>query len=321
MAQACLSSGVALTKSSPSASSLPPTHAFVLGAGLGTRLRPLTDALPKPLIPLWGRPLITYAFEHLRAEAGVNHVVVNTHWCPETYAMAFPSGSWAGLPITFRHEPILLETAGGLANIADLLPPDRSFWVYNGDIFSTLPLVPAWQRHLASDDLVTLILRPVTTGGVAAFDATTGHVRDLRNLLGTDSPCTHQFTGIYLCRPEFLKWITPGKIASTRETFLDIIRANGRIGGVSITDGEWLDLGDRASYLAAHRLLAPANRLTSPQWRGVCAVGEGAEVAPDAKLEDCVVWPGGHVAPGAQLTRCIVRTGSVASGRAVDRDF
>lgn len=298
-----------------------PTHAFVLGAGLGTRLRPLTEFLPKPLIPLWGRPLITYAFDHLRTQAGVEALIVNTHWRPETYAQIFPESSWQGLPITFRHEPVLLETAGGLANVADLLPPDRSFWVYNGDIFATLPLGPALQRHYVSDDLATLILRPVTTGGVAAFDPVSGRVLDLRNRLGTGLPCTHQFTGIYLCRPEFLQWIPPGEIVSTRETFLDIIRANGRIGAVSISEGEWWDLGDRDSYLAAHRRLAPADRPASSRWRGVCAIGEGADIASDAELEDCVVWPGGRVAPGARLTRCIVRTGFTASGTAINLDF
>ena len=77
--------------------------AFVLGAGLGERLRPLTAQLPKPLIPVFHQPLITYAFDHLRA-AGVRSFVVNTHHIPEAYAEAFPTGQHAGLPIAFRNE-------------------------------------------------------------------------------------------------------------------------------------------------------------------------------------------------------------------------
>ena len=117
-------------------------QAFVLGAGLGTRLRPLTQDLPKPLIPVWGRPLMTHGFDHLRT-AGVDRFIVNTHWHPEAYDAAFPENTWRGIPITLRHEPILLETAGGVANVADLLGRTESFWVYNGDILSTLPLAPA----------------------------------------------------------------------------------------------------------------------------------------------------------------------------------
>ncbi len=288
-----------------------PTHAFVLGAGLGTRLRPLTEHLPKPLIPVWNRPLITHAFDHLVA-TGVSQLIVNTHWRPEAYDVAFPDRTWRGTPISLRHEPVLLETAGGIANVADLLPKDRSFWVYNGDILATLPLAPALERHLASDDVATLILRTAGAEKVVAFDEVTGRVRDLRNLLATNLPATHQFTGLYLCRPEFLDWLTPGKIESSRTTFLDIIRSTGRVGGVVVDDGLWLDLGDRASYLAAHRVLRPGSG---------SAIADTAVVEQGAVLDGCVVWPGATVKADARLTRCVVRTGQTAAGTAVDVDF
>ena len=85
--------------------------AFILGAGLGTRLRPLTENTPKPLLPIGGKPIITYAMEHLRA-IGVQRFIVNTHHCAEKYAEAFPKGNWQGIPITFRHEPILSGYSG-----------------------------------------------------------------------------------------------------------------------------------------------------------------------------------------------------------------
>ena len=299
-------------------------QAFVLGAGLGTRLRPLTQDLPKPLIPVWGRPLMTHGFDHLRT-AGVDRFIVNTHWHPEAYDAAFPQNSWRGMPITLRHEPILLETAGGVANVADLLGRTESFWVYNGDILSTLPLAPALARHLASNDVCTLILRSTGAERVVAFDQTSGHVRDLRNLLGTGLPMTHQFTGIYLCRPEFLDWLTPGKIESSRTIFLDLISAGRPVGGVVIDDGLWLDLGDRAAYLDAHRLFpSPDGRVPPPAGvvvRGACSVAAGAVVEPGAILEDSVVWPGARVTADARLTRCVVRTGQTASGTHTDRDF
>lgn len=300
-----------------------PTHAFVLGAGLGTRLRPLTARRPKPLIPVWHRPLITRAFDHL-AGAGVRSLIVNTHWHPEAYDTAFPDRSWRGLPITLRHEPVLLETAGGIANIADLLPTDRSFWVYNGDILSTLDLRPALDHHLASDDLATLILRSSGAEKVVAFDPVRRRVLDLRNLLGTGLEPTHQFTGLYLCRPGFLDFLTPGKTESARTTFLDIIRRTGRVGGVVSDDGLWLDLGDRASYLEAHRLLAPEPPDSAPSGvtlRGTCAVSPAATVEPGAVLDSCILWPGARVTSDARLTRCIIRDGQTGSGVATERDF
>jgi mannose-1-phosphate guanylyltransferase/mannose-1-phosphate guanylyltransferase/phosphomannomutase len=300
-----------------------PTHAFVLGAGLGTRLRPLTARRPKPLIPVWNRPLITHAFDHLLG-MGVEQFLVNTHWHPEAYDDAFPDKRWRGRPLTLCHEPVLLETAGGIANIASLLPARQSFWVYNGDILSTLNLQPALDHHAASDDLATLILRSNGAEKVVAFDSTSHRIKDIRNLLATGRPATHQFTGLYLCRPGFLDFLTPGKIESSRTTFLDIIRQTGRLGGVVCDDGWWLDLGDRASYLAAHRLLTPPGPgATRPgvTLTGACALAPEANIEPGAMLEDCVVWPRARVAAGARLTRCVVRDGETAAGVAVDRDF
>src|SRR3954469_8725101 len=92
------------------------TQAFVLGAGLGTRLKPLTDDLPKPLVPIFQKPLITFAFDHLIA-SGVQEFIVNTHHLPERFAETFPETHYRGIPITFVHEAIRLETGGGIKNV------------------------------------------------------------------------------------------------------------------------------------------------------------------------------------------------------------
>ena len=95
--------------------------AFVLGAGLGTRLKTLTARRPKPLIPVINKPLIAYAFDHLLAH-GMERFVVNTHWKSEVYDHEFPEASYAGAPIAFRDEqPEVLETAGGIKNVQDLI--------------------------------------------------------------------------------------------------------------------------------------------------------------------------------------------------------
>ena len=99
--------------------------AFILGAGLGTRLRPLTEHCPKPLLPVGGRPLITYVMDHCLS-IGVERFIVNTHHCADAYEKAFPGWNWRGKPILFRHEPILLDTAGGLKNIENLLEDDEN---------------------------------------------------------------------------------------------------------------------------------------------------------------------------------------------------
>jgi NDP-sugar pyrophosphorylase family protein len=91
------------------------TQAFVLAAGLGTRLRPLTDELPKPLIPIFQKPLVTFALDHLIG-VGVNRFVINTHRHPELFQSFFADARICGFPITLVHEPDLLETGGGIKN-------------------------------------------------------------------------------------------------------------------------------------------------------------------------------------------------------------
>jgi mannose-1-phosphate guanylyltransferase/mannose-1-phosphate guanylyltransferase/phosphomannomutase len=183
------------------------TRAFVLGAGLGTRLRPLTSQLPKPLIPLHHRPLIEYAFEHLHG-AGVREFVVNTHHLPDEFQRAFPDGTWNSCPVTFRHEPVLLETGGGLANVADLLDGGEAFFVYNGDIFTSMPLAQAMAQHRAAGNLATLILRSSGPVKNVALDVTGSRVIDLRNLRNTNHADQFQFTGVCLVQPAFFKYLS-----------------------------------------------------------------------------------------------------------------
>jgi mannose-1-phosphate guanylyltransferase len=123
--------------------------AFILGAGLGMRLRPLTRNCPKPLLPICCRPLITFAMDHCLS-IGVERFIVNTHHCAAAYDAAFPDGNWRRAPILFRHEPVLLDTAGGLKNIEELLEEDETILVYNGDILSDLPLSRLLTAHAAA---------------------------------------------------------------------------------------------------------------------------------------------------------------------------
>ena len=300
--------------------------AFVLGAGLGTRLQPLTHQLPKPLIPVFHRPLIEHAFDHLRA-AGVQEFVVNTHHLPHQYEAAFPEDAYGNSKITFRHEPILLETAGGIANIADLVS-DAPFLIYNGDILTNLPLAPLIEEHQKGENMITLVLRSKGPAQHIAFDETSGLVTDIRNKLGTGNFGTHQFTGVYAVSPSFLEHLTPGKIESVIPVWLKLLQeGNVRIGGVVVDDGDWWDLGDRESYLDAHRAwvengMAAQTSAISPDakidasaiLRGLNVISAGAEVGVDAILEDCILWPNAHVSAGAKLSRCIVRSGMTAAG-------
>ncbi len=306
--------------------------AFVLGAGLGERLRPLTSQLPKPLIPFYHRPLISAAFDHVIA-AGARQIVVNTHHLPHAYTEAFPGAAHAGVPIHFRHEfPDRLETAGGIANVRDLLDGPDPFLVYNGDILTDLPLAPLIAHHHATGNLVTLALRSAGPALHIALDPATGRLLDIRNFLGTGHHGSHLFTGIYMVSPRFFDWLTPGKKESVIPVFLRLIESGEKIGGIVLDEGHWWDLGNRAAYLDAHLAQAgtplgetaihplaqihPGAILT-----GHNVIGPHAVVEAGAVLHDSLLWPRARAAATARLHRAIVRSGVTAAEAHTDADL
>lgn len=311
--------------------------AFVLGAGLGTRLRPLTEFLPKPLIPVYGKPLITFAFDHLLASAEIASFVVNTHHCPEAYSRIFSQGTYQGYPLGFRHEEVLLETGGGIKNVEDLLG-DEPFVVYNGDVLADFPLRPAIERHLCSGNLATLLLR--SSGGPQHIQCRDGLVTDIRGKLGTSGDPSFLFTGISILSPDIFRHIPAGQIISIIPIYLDLIKAGAKIGGEIVNEGLWFDMGTREAYLAAHELLKPGGftlSYTKKSWpvalqstsgipsdlrlEGACSIGTGARVGPGSVLRDCILWENATVAPHSHLTRCVVRNGMHAEGTCTDKDF
>lgn len=316
--------------------------AFVLGAGLGTRLKTLTAHRPKPLIPVVNKPLIAFAFDHLLAH-GIERFVVNTHWRAEVYDREFPTASYEGAPIAFRDEqPEVLETAGGIKNVEDLLGHDP-FVVYNGDILSTMPLEEAFRAHVEHENEVTLVLRSKDGPLQVSFEEGTSRITDIGRRLNPESDARFLFTGIYIVRPEFFARIPAGTKLSVIPLFLEMIRTGARLGGVVIDEGHWWDLGNREQYLAVHRELAAgtpilASRLTSltapAPWiaagaeiapdaeiTGACAIGAGARIGSGAQLRDTIVWPGAEIAAGSRLTGCVVTEGARVAGEHSDSDL
>jgi aminoglycoside/choline kinase family phosphotransferase len=221
--------------------------AFVLGAGLGTRLRPLSENRPKPLLPVGGRPLITFAMDHCLS-IGVGRFIVNTHHCAAAYDETFPNGNWRGTPIIFRHEPVLLDTAGGLKNIEDLLEEEETILVYNGDILSDLPLSRLLTAHTAAGREVTLALRSNGPLRNVCLNAK-GEICDFRDLLGNPGIRRCLFTGISIIDKRFLRRLTPGKAESTIPIFAAMIReAPGSVASAVIDEGNWEDVGDIPAY-------------------------------------------------------------------------
>lgn len=314
-----------------------PRTAFVLCAGWGERLQPLTAQVPKPLVPISGVPLCEFALARIAA-AGVERIVINTHRLPGEFTRLFPEfpepSSYAGVSVLFRHEPVLLETAGGLKNVEDLLLPGPVL-VHNGDILAELDLAALFAAHASIGALSTLALR--SEGGTrnVSFDAGRGRILDLRGELGSTLP-RFLYTGVCVVAPELLARIPAGQPVSFVPVWLDALRAGEKIGGVVLDGGVWRDIGTVAEYMRIHADLAsgavhlmppPSAPQGWPVWRmrgsevAADAVMEGwnwcgpdCKVGAGARVKDAVLWAGSRVEAGAVVEGSVVREGMIAAG-------
>lgn len=296
------------------------TKAFLLGAGLGTRLRPMTNTVPKPLIPVFNRPLATHALDHLIA-AGISEVAINTHHLHDEWQRTFPDGTYGSAKLHFFHEEQLLETGGGIKNIASFIGDD-SILVYNGDILTNIRIDKLITGHLSSNNTATLAVR---SDGPAKHLAVEGYsVRDIRNQLGV-AEGTHQFTGIYCIDPEILELIPAHEKISVIPAFLKLASKN-LLGAYPADSGHWLDLGTRETYLATHGIGSPApfniqeqaihptaqihpSAQISNSW-----IGPNVKVTANCEISDSILWPGTQLAAGSQLRNCILHSSQLMSG-------
>ncbi len=305
--------------------------AFVLGAGLGTRLRPLTDELPKPLIPIFQKPLITFALDHLAA-AGVQSFVINTHHLPAHFEEVFAEGAYRGRPVRLVHEPVLLETGGGIKNAQPHLGTEP-FLVCGGDVLTDLPLAPLIEEHVRSGNDVTLSLRETGLGTDIAFRD--GRVLDIAKRYGHAG--NYDYATVSIWNPRIFERIPPRKKISFFPILADWLGAGAKAGGVVLNEGRWFNIGSSVQYLAAHSAIAEGWRPAyvadaawpvqvaptakvdpSAQILGCTSVGAGCEVGAGALVEDTILWPGARIASHAQMKRCIVRTHRAAEGVQTD---
>jgi NDP-sugar pyrophosphorylase family protein len=304
------------------------TQAFVLAAGVGSRLRPLTDDLPKPLVPIFQKPIITFALDHL-IHLGVERFVINMHKRAELFQNAFPDNEYDGRSVTLVHEPDLLETGGGIKN-AERYLGSEPFLTYSGDILTDVELQPLIDEHFRRGNDVTLALRET---GLAREVALRDHrVVDIANRYGTRGNL--DFANVAIWNPNVFQRIPPQRKISFIPIIADWIGKGGKIGGLVMNDGKWFNIGSRAEYLDVHRTIlrehwAP-HYIKLPEWpepvaksavldpsaqlRGCSVVGDNCRVGAEAVLEDTILWPGAQIASKTEILGCIVRSQKKVSG-------
>jgi mannose-1-phosphate guanylyltransferase len=310
--------------------------ALVLCAGLGTRLRPLTEVVPKPAVPVCGLPLVHWTLA-LLARAGVRRAVVNTHHLADRMAEAAGDAARAlGIELGVSLEPVIAGTGGALREARARLAGAEALFLVNGDVLFDVDLAAALAAHRASGARATMVLMRMPEGArYAAVEADGGGA--VRRIAGRFGPggealAPWHFTGVHVLAPELVAGVpaAPFELDVNRHVYPPLM-ADGLVRG-HVVEGYWNDLGTPERYLAANLdVLAgrvPLARFGLDPLAGVLRRDGGAALHPSALLEagarversyvgagarlgagcavrDALVWPGTELAPGERVERAI----------------
>ncbi len=288
-------------------------RAMILAAGFGTRLAPITDTIPKPLLPVVGVPAIVRTALHLK-RFGVRELVVNLHHLPEAIPATLRDGAGLGVRIGYlRESPEILGTGGGIRNALPLLG-DGTFVVINGDALFSPDLEAAVAAHRRSGALATLVVRPDQHAeklGAVGLDES-GRVRRLVNAGAAQPPeRTFMFTGVHVLEPAIAEHLpTVGCIV--RQTYIPLLELGAALHG-HVEQGFFCDLGTPERYVGANADLV----LGRARLPGIEPCPAGAWIAPDADVgPGCDIGGGaaiGHrarIAPGVRVHRTVVLDGA-----------
>ena len=199
---------------------------MILAAGRGTRLRPLTDAIPKAMVPFAGKPLLEYVVR-LLAQHGFDDLVINLHHLPQVIANYLGDGRAYGVSITYSLEDDLRGTAGAARHMADFF--DGPFLMYYGDNLTNFDLGDLWQTHQREGEIASLGLVRMdepTTRGIVGLDAR-GRIDRFVEKPRPDQVFDNYWVnaGIYALQPEILDHIPPDTPCDFSEVFADLLAA------------------------------------------------------------------------------------------------
>jgi NDP-sugar pyrophosphorylase family protein len=239
--------------------------AMILAAGQGTRLRPLTDKIPKALVPVAGRPMIQYPLLLLR-HYGIREIVINLHHHGEQIKTQLGDGKQFGVEISYSREPELLDTGGGLLKAKPFFQKD-TFIVINTDVLIDLRLDELLQFHKNKKAAATLVLRPDDQadqyGSIDVnVDGRICRFLDTTLSLHRKGPTRKlMFTGVQVLEPKVFDYMdttaSPGKFSTTRQTYPRMLADQQPLYGFCF-DGIWQDLGTAERIRQAECSLAEA---------------------------------------------------------------
>lgn len=277
--------------------------AFIMAAGAGTRLRPLTFEIPKPMVPVLNKPTIEHTVENLRRH-GIRQIMMNLHHYPETVRRYFGDGAAFGLDIQYSFEKKLMGTAGGVKNTEWFF--DSTFLVMSGDGLTDINLTKALAFHRKKRSLATMVLKPVDSKfeyGVTLTDKSGRIVRFIEKPKWSDVFANTVNTGIYIFEPEIFRYIPKNKFYDFGiQLWPKLLRLKKRIFGYVMNE-YWTDVGNLVEYRRGVRDALDGKLRLSVHGRQVKPgiwIGEGTKIERGAKLRaPCVIGRCCHIGKNA----------------------
>jgi NDP-sugar pyrophosphorylase family protein len=242
---------------------------MILAAGLGTRLRPLTNTIPKPLLPVGGTPLIVWNLLLLRRH-GIRDVIVNLHHLGHLIEKELGDGSTWGMQISYSQEPMILGTGGGLKQAEEFFAGEP-FLVMNGDTLCDLDVGAFCRFHEQHNPVATMVVREdsdVDRWGALELDAGQHIIRiNGRGRTHHGPVVKRMFAGVHIVHPRLLRTVPVGRESSIIDAYVREIEQDECVCGYSL-HGYWSDVGTSQRYAEAqddveHGLIRLADRMAS----------------------------------------------------------
>ena len=280
---------------------------LLLTAGLGTRLRPLTDMLAKPALPVAGQPLVARILRWL-ASQGITDIVLNLSHLPETVAAAVGDGTQFGTNVRYSWEQPVLGSAGGPRHALPLL--GTRFLIVNGDTLTNVRLNDVIDAHARSGARVTMALVPHPApgryGGVRVNDA--GLVEAFTSRTDSaEGPLWH-YIGVQVVEADVFAGLPDNEPAESVGGIYKPLVAEGHVAAYR-SDAVFRDIGRPEDYLDTAFGVAH----DEGHFGGVIAEGD-AQFDPSARLDRVILWDGSRVGAGASLTNGVVAGVTVPAG-------
>jgi len=298
---------------------------MMLAAGRGTRLGPLTDTLPKPLLPVANTPVMAHGIACLR-RLGITEICANVCYRGEQIIETFDDGSAWDVHLHWLYEQAASGTAGGMKGMQCRLDGDRVV-IIAGDALLDIDLTPVYAAHCANGAFATLATVPVADPSIYGVVVTDGGGR-IQRFQEKPAPGTEisrqANTGIYIFEPEIFDLIPPGAFCDfAMNIFPEVLRRGLPFYAVPV-EGYWTDIGNPGDYLQANldfldgRIhIDGCGERAGDNWLGAsaitegsrlsrCVVGEGAVLPSGCALTECVVWPGVRITEPLTLTSTVI---------------